>query len=58
MNQEEFNQVMCELAYQLQNKLGVKCNHIQFIEALNVGKGYQPVHVQAMIDDLIIEMNK
>jgi hypothetical protein len=59
MNQTEFNQVICELAFQLQekSKSEVKCNHKQFIEALNAGKGYQPLHVQLMINNVIHEMN-
>ena len=58
MNQEQFSQLICELAFQLNNDPEIKLDHEKFIKVFNTSKHCQDTYVQFMVEQTIEYMNK
>lgn len=58
MNQYQFNQLICELSYQLQSKKECKVTHRSFIEALSMSAYFQGKDIKLMISNAITELDK
>lgn len=61
MNQEQFNQFVCEFAYQIisaNSSLTVQDNLELINTSIQRARYYMPQEIRLMIDDTIIELNK